>query len=158
MRLSITLTSRNINLFCLYRPPPNRNNQLTESYFYKEFPLPLYLSKTLSNSNIILGDITVHFDVPTNPLVLKISTLLNRYSVYQASAIPTHELGPTLDIAIFRPTYDITCFTTVTQLLSSDHYCVVCDLYTTKPVNHAEHKQSRSFRGIDIETFLHDIY
>ena len=80
---------------------------------------------------------TFYIDVPTNLLVLKINSLLNRYSFYQAVTISTHELGHTLDIVMFRLTDDIVCSTTVTQLLSSDHYCVVCDLSAIKPVNHA---------------------
>ena len=37
MRLSITLTSGNINFFFVHRPPPSRNNQLTESSFFSDF-------------------------------------------------------------------------------------------------------------------------
>ena len=52
---------------------------------------------------------------------------------------------------------DIVCSTTVTQLLSSDHYCVVCDLSVIKPVNHAKLKQSRNLRGINLTTYRADI-
>ena len=127
IRLSITLTSGNINFFSLYRPPPSRNNQLTDSSFFSDFSLLLDQCNTLSSKSIILGDLNVHFDIPTNPLVLKINSLLNRYSFYQAVTVPTHKFGHTLDIVMLRPTDDIVCSTTVTQLLSSDHYCVVCD-------------------------------
>ena len=72
---------------------------------------------------------------------MKISNLLNRYSFYQAVTVPTHKLGHTLDIVMFRPIDDIVYSTTATQLLSSDHYCVVCDLSAIKPGNHAELKQ-----------------
>ena len=48
-------------------------------------------------------------------------------------------------------------YTTVTQLRSSDHCCVICDLSAIKPVNHAEHKQSRNLRGINLTTFEADI-
>ena len=105
----------------------------------------------------MLGDLNVHFDMPTNRLVLKINSLLNRYSFYQAVAVPTHKFGHTLDIVMLRPTDDIVCSTTVTQLPSSDHYCVVCDLSAIKPVNHAELKQSRNLRGINFATFNADI-
>ena len=53
---------------------------------------------------------------------------------------------------MFRPNDDIVCSTTLTQLLSSDHYCVVCDLSAIKPVSHAELKQSRNLRGINLTT------
>ena len=58
---------------------------------------------------------------------------------------------------MFKPTDDIVCSTTLTQLLSSDHYCVVCDLSAIKPVNHAEAKQSRHLRDINLTTFKADI-
>ena len=112
---------------------------------------------TLSSKSIILGDLNVHFDVPTSPLVLKISSLLNRYSFYQAVTEPTHKFGHSLDIVMLRPNDDIACSTTVTQLLSSDHYCVVCDLSAIKAVNRAELKQSRNLRGTNLTTFEADI-
>ena len=156
-RLSITLTSGNINLFCLYRPPPSRNNQLTDSRFFSDFWFLLHQCNTLSSKSIILGDLNVHFDIPTNHLVLKINSLLNRYSFYQAVTLPTHKCGHTLDIVMLRPNENIVCSTTVTQLLSSDHYCVVCDLSVIKPVNHADLKQSRNLRGTNLTTLKADI-
>ena len=47
--LSITLTSGNINFFCLYRPPPSRNNQLTDSSFFSDFLFLLDQCNTLSS-------------------------------------------------------------------------------------------------------------
>ena len=106
---------------------------------------------------MILGDLYVHFHIPYDPLVMKINCLLNRYSFYQAVTVPTHKLGHTLDIVMFRPNDDIVCSTTATQLLSSDHYCVVCDLSVIKPVIRAELKQSRNLRGLNLTTFKADI-
>ena len=155
MRLSITLTSGDIN--CLHRPLPRRNNQLTDSSFFSEYSFLLELCNTSSSGSIMLGDINVHFDIPTNPQVLIINSLLNRYSFYQAIAVPTHKFGHTLGIVMFRPNDDIVCSTTVTQLHSSDRYCVVCDLSAIKPVNHAELKQSQNLRGINLTTLKADI-
>ena len=154
IRLSITLTSGNIKFFCLHRSPPSRNNQLNDSISFAILLL-LDQSNTLSSKSIILGDLNVHFDIPTNPLLLKTNSLLNRYSFYQAVTTPTHKLGHTLDIAMFR--HNNVCSSTVTQLLTSDHYCVVCDLSAIKPVNHAELKQSRNLHGINLTTFKADI-
>ena len=112
---------------------------------------------TLSNKSIILGNLNVHFDIPTNPPVLKINSLPNMYSFYQAVTAPSHKFGHTLDIAMLRPNDDIVYSTTVTQLLSSDHYCVVCDLSVIKPVNHAELKQSRNLHDINLTTIKADI-
>ena len=108
----------------------------------------LDLCNTLPSSSIILGDLSAHFDIPTNTLVININSQLNRYIFHQAVTVPTHAFGHTLDIVMLRANDDIVRSTTVTQLLSSDHYCVVCDLSAIKPVNHAELKQSRNLRGI----------
>ena len=53
IRLSITLTSGNINFFCLYRPPPSRINQLTDTCFLSDFSFLLDQCNTLSSKNII---------------------------------------------------------------------------------------------------------
>ena len=117
----------------------------------------LDLCNTLSEKSIIIGDINVHFDIPTNYLALKINSLLNSHSFYQAVTVPTHKLCHSLDIAMFRPTDNIVCSTTITQLPLSDHYCVVYDLSAIKPANHAELKQSRNLRGINFTTIKADI-
>ena len=54
IRLSITLTSGNINFFCLYRPPPSRNNQLTGASFFSDFSFLLDQCNTLSSKSMIL--------------------------------------------------------------------------------------------------------
>ena len=115
-----------------------------------------FLCNKLSSSSIIQGDINVHFDIPTNPLVLKINCLLNRYTFYQADTVPTHKFGHSLYIML-RPNDDIVCSTTVTKLHSSGHYCVVCDLSAIKPANHAELRQSRNLRSINLTTLKADI-
>ena len=101
--------------------------------------------------------ICAYFAVPTNLLVLEINCLLNRYSFYQAVTVPTHKFGHSLDIVMFRPTDDIVHYTTVTKFLLSDHCYVFCDLSAIKPVNHAEHKQSRNLRGVNLTTSKADI-
>ena len=113
IRLSITLTSGNINFFCLYRLPPSRNSQLTDWCFLSEFSFLLDQCNTLSCKGIILGNLGLHFDIPTNPLVLKTNSLLNRHSFYQAVTVSTHKFGHTLDIVMFRPNGDIVCSTLI---------------------------------------------
>ena len=130
---------------------------MTDSSFFSVYSFLLDLCNTLSSSCIILGDCNVHFDIPTNPIILKIDSLLNRYSFYQAVTVPTHKFGHTLDTVLFRYKDDIVCSTTVAQFLSSDHYCVVCDLSAIKPVNHAELKQSTNLCGMNLTTFKADI-
>ena len=75
--------------------------------------------------------------MPTNSLVLTNHSLLNRCGLCQTITVPTHKLDHTQDIAIIRPTDDNVCSTSVSQLLMSDHFCVVCDLSAVKPISHA---------------------
>ena len=64
------------------------------------FSFLLDLCSALSSSSIILGNVDAHFDILTKPLVLKISSLLNRYSFYQTVTVPSHMCGHTLDIVV----------------------------------------------------------
>ena len=116
----------------------------------------LDLCNTLSSSSVILGDLNEHLHILT--LFHKIYSLLNRYSFDQAVTVPTHKLGHTLGIAMFRPTDDIVCSTTVTQLLLYHHISVTCDLSAVKPVNNTEVNQCRNTCGIDLKTFKADIW
>ena len=100
IRLSITLTYQNINHFLLHRPPPSRNNQLTDSCFFSKFLYLLDLCNTLSSSSIIAGELNVHFDILTSPLILKINSLQNRYSFHPIVTIPTNKLCHTLNIVM----------------------------------------------------------
>ena len=91
---------------------------MTDSCFFSEFSFLVDRCNTLSISSIILGDLNVHFYIPTSPLVLKNNSQLNRYSLYPAVTVSTHKFGHTLDIVISRPNVDIVCSTTDTQLHS----------------------------------------
>ena len=82
-------TWHHLELTSIYRPPSSRTNP-TASCFFSEFSFLLNLCNTLSSSSMILGYINVHFDIPTNPLVLNINSLLYWYSFYQAVTVPTH--------------------------------------------------------------------
>ena len=38
VHVSVAIRQRCLQLFCLYRPPPNKKNQLTDFLFFQEFP------------------------------------------------------------------------------------------------------------------------
>ena len=60
--------------------------------------------------------------------------------MYLAVTVPTHKLS---HFAMFRPTDDIVCSTTLTRLISSHHYCISIDLSGNSPDNNAEHEYSK---------------
>ena len=59
--------------------------------FISKYSFLLDPCNTLSSSSIILGDINVYFDIPTNPLVRKINSQLNRYNSAMAGPKPGRE-------------------------------------------------------------------
>ena len=86
----------NINHFCLYRPPPSVNNQLTNSRFFSKCAFLLHLYNTLSISSIISGDLNAHIDIRINLLVQNINNVLTCKVFYHAVNVH-HKLGHTLD-------------------------------------------------------------
>ena len=96
----------------------------------------------------MLVDLNVLFDIPTNPLVLKINCLLNRYSFYQVVNVPTYKLGHTFDLLM----------TFCTPLLLPSCFCLILIVLSVtssmRPVFNAE--LSRNLHCIDLSTFKAD--
>ena len=74
VHVSVALRQRCLQLFCLYCPPPNKKNQLTDSLFFQELPDLLEHGNTLKGSLLVVGDFNIHVDVPTNPLAVHVCT------------------------------------------------------------------------------------
>ena len=75
-----------IHFFCLYRPPPSKRNQLTDSVFLNEFPGFLEHCNLLHGKLIILDDFNIHFGCPSNFITSKTSI----FNVVQAVKESTH--------------------------------------------------------------------
>ena len=88
----------------------------------------------------------VHFDSPNNPCTAKLLNSLDMFNFSQAVNKPTHELGHTLDWVMFRPEDNGLCSTAVTQAISSDHFCVVCELCVAVPPDPAVYRESSTRR------------
>ena len=59
---SITLRHNTLHVFCLYRPPPNRRNNLTDSMFTEQLPDLLDYIDYLPGFVCLVGDMNIHFD------------------------------------------------------------------------------------------------
>ena len=59
-----SITSQHTTLFCLYRPPPNRRNNLTDSMFTEQLPDFLDYVNSLQGFVCLVGDMNIHFDNP----------------------------------------------------------------------------------------------
>ena len=68
MQASITLQHNTLHFFCLYRPPPNRRNNLTDSMFTEQLPDLLDYVNSLPGLVCLVGDMNIHFDNPLQSL------------------------------------------------------------------------------------------
>ena len=79
------------------------------------------------------------------------------FNFSQAVNEPTRERGHTLDWVMFRPEDNVLRSTSVTQSISSDHFCVVCELRVAVPPDPAVYRESRNIRAIDRAAFRDDL-
>ena len=120
---SITLQHNTLHFFSLYRPPPNRRNNITDSMFTDHLPDLLDYINNLPGFVCLVGDMNIHFDNPLQSLTKQTLTTLSLYNLVQVIKKPTHRCGHIIDWVIVRPDDDIHKKSTVTDSLESDHYC-----------------------------------
>ena len=125
MQASITLQHNTLHFFYLYRPPPNRRNNLTASIFTEQLPDLLDYVETLPGFVCLVGDMNIHFDNPLQSLTKQALTTLYLYSLVQVINMPTHRCGHIIDWVIVRPDDDIHIKSAVADSLESDHYCII---------------------------------
>ena len=123
VQASITLQHNTQHFFCLYRPPPNRRNNLTDSMFTEQLPDFPDDVNSLRGFVCLVGDMNIHFDNPLQSLTKQTLSTLSLHSLVQVINEPTHSCGHIIDWVIVRPDDDIHRKSTVTDSLESDHYC-----------------------------------
>ena len=107
MQASFTLQHNTLHFFCLYRPPPNRQNNLTDSMFTEQLPDLLDYVNNLPGFVCLVGDMNIHFDNPLQSLTKQTLTTLSLYNLGQVINKPTHRCGHIIDWVIVRPDDDI---------------------------------------------------
>ena len=83
VQASITLQHNTLHFFCLYRPPPNRRNNLTDSMFTVQLTDLLDYVNNLAGFVCLLGDMNIHFDNPLQSLTKQTLTTLSLYNLVQ---------------------------------------------------------------------------
>ena len=119
VQASITLLHNTLHFLCLYRPPPNRRSNLTDSMFTEQLPGLLDYVNSLPGIVCLVGDMNIHFDNPLQSLTKQTLTTLRFYSLVHVINKPTHRC----DWVIVRPDDDIHKKSTVKDSLESDHFC-----------------------------------
>ena len=123
VQASITLQHNTLHFFCLYRPQPNRRNNLTDSMFTEQLPYLLDYVYSLPGFVCLVGDMNIHFDNPLQSLTKQTLSILSHYGLVQVINKPIHRCGHIIDWVIVLPDDDIHRKYTVTDSLESDHYC-----------------------------------
>ena len=122
MQALITLQLNTLNFLYLYRPPPNRRNNLTDSMFTEQLPDLDYINNLLGYVCLV-GDMNIHFDNPFQLLTKQTLSTLSLNNLDQVINKPTHRCGHIIDWVIVRPDDDIHRKSTVTD---SCHSFVDC--------------------------------
>ena len=65
----------------LYRPPPNRRNNLTDSMFTEQLPDLLDYVNSLPGFACLVGDMNIHFDNPFQSLTKQTLSTLSLYDL-----------------------------------------------------------------------------
>ena len=93
VQASITLQHNTLHFFCLYRHPPNRRNNLTDSMFTEQLPNLLDYVNSLPGHVCLVGDMNIHFDNPLQSLTKQTLSTLSLYDLVQVINKPTHRCG-----------------------------------------------------------------
>ena len=69
VQASITLQHNSLHIFYLYRPPPNRRNNPTDSMFTEQLPDIHDYMNNLPGLVFIVGDMSIHIDNPLQSII-----------------------------------------------------------------------------------------
>ena len=157
VQASITLQHNTLHFFCLYRPPPNRRNNLTDSMFTEQLPDLLDYVNSLLGFVCLVGDINIHFDNPLHSLTKQTLSTLILHSLVQVINMPTHSCGHIIDWVIVRSNDDVHRKSTATDSLESDHYCTKSyfNISVSKPSTLC--RTDRNIANIDRPSFIAEL-
>ena len=88
-------------LLCLYRPPPSRRNNLTDSMFAEQLPNLLDYIINFPGFACLVDDMNIHFDNPLQSLTIQTFTTLSLYNLVQIISKPSHTCGHITDGIFF---------------------------------------------------------
>ena len=103
VQASITLQNSTLRFFCLYRPPPNRRNNLTDSMLTEQLPDLLDYIKHLPGFACHPGDMKIHFDDPLQSLTKQTLTALSFHNLVQVINKPNHMCCHIINWVVVQP-------------------------------------------------------
>ena len=142
----------------MYRPPPSKNNGLLDSTFPRELAEFLDYINTLRGKVIILGDLNVKYNNPSNWLTHQVIDLTTTYDFKQGVHDPTFSKSNNIiDWILYRENDHVFNKCEVNHTLTSDHVAITCTLNILKPVQHISFKTIRDMKNINKDNFRSDV-
>ncbi len=157
MELTLSSMSSSFRLLIIYRPPPNKNNNLTFPMFLEEFGC--LIGSLIANpcSFLLSGDFNFHMDVPDYRETIIFRDLLETSNLQQHVTSSTHTAGHTLDLLISNITDDLISSVSTHHDLPSDHAAVKCLINVARPPASTKKLLTRKLRSLDMASFKSDI-
>ena len=119
----------------VYRIPPFTENQLKVPNFLENFDEFVSLVDLLPGKILLLGDLNVHYDVPSKSDVRRFSTILASNGLVQHIIGPTHRCGHTLDLVITRQDEQLVKrYTIDREQFPKDHFMIVFLTYQNRQI------------------------
>ena len=157
MQASISLQHNTLHFLCLYRPPTNRRNNLTDSMLTEQLPDLLDYVNNLPGFVCLVIDMNIHIDNPLQSLTKLTLTTLGLYNLVQVINKPTHRCGHIIVWVIVRPDDDIHKKSTVTDSLESDHYCTKSYFNVSVSMPSTLYRTVRNIAKIDRPLFFAEL-
>ena len=147
-----------LSVVCLYGPPPNRKNKLSNQLFLQEFPEFLTQFAGSHSDLVLLGDFNFHYDDCADTQVNRLKTMLSDHGLTQLVDVPTHRCGHTLAWAAVRS--DVSCLVLervddMTGL--SDHSSRLCRMTIIAPSKSKRTVTSRNTKAVSLPDFQADV-
>ena len=153
----VTSGSRRVNLIIMYRPPYSAAHPVTSAVFFVEFAEYLESIVLSADPLLIVGDFNIHIDSNENYDAIKLSELLQSFSLTQHVQVPTHSSGHTLDLIITRKTDDLVSSVPRAGCLFSDHMPVFCELDMGKVHFTKSNVSYRNLSAINLDALRADL-
>ena len=157
VQASNTFQHNTLHFFCLYRPPPDRQNNLTDSMFTEQLPDILDYVDNLPGFICLVGDMNIHFDNPLQSPTKQTLTTLSHYIRVQVINKPTHRCDHIIDWVIVRPDDDIHEKSTDADSLDSDHYCTKSYFNVSISKPSTIYRTVRNIANIDRPSFIAEL-
>ena len=157
VELRLSNDSTSVSVICLYRPPPSKQNKLSNKTFFEEFPTLVSEYSHARRDLAFIGDFNFHFEDPSNGDVDQLKTLLNDHDLVQLVDMPTHKRDHVLDWVIVRRDASCLSLETVEDIALSDHSAIYCSVNVRRPTARKRLVTSRNLGAMNSTDFQAEV-